>query len=709
MASSTALVSVKERPRSRGLVVSTAADRARAFRRARVHSIGVKALRLALPMLAIGLCGYYALSLKLAMGIGGVKMSAPPTLSADNLAMHNPEYEGFNKDGGKYIVSAKTARQDIRDRNAPIQLTAVTGKLLQPDRTVTNLKAKLGTFDNKQNTLELYDGIEIVSQTGMKATLSRATILTKESKVISREPVLVEMASGSVRAKAMTLDQKTKQVAFTDGVNTRLTPERKPSTGAAQPAAAGQRGFGNADTPVDIVSDRLDVDDAAKLAVFTGGVRAVQNDATLETAQLEVTYEGASVAGGRPEQAEKSAEASPGSKVKRIISRTPVVMTQGGDRVTGDSADFDTLGEVASIIGRVVMTSAADRSAKSDRADVDQRSDTVLLTGNVHVMQGKNELKGRRLWIDRKAGRAQLTSPAEPGTAQGKIATRLYQSDTTQQGQASARKAQAPAKAEADPASPFGSFKTDPSQPIDVEAVSLDVNDTSKTAIYRNDVRVVQGDFKMATVEMTAFYTGQMAVNVTPGRAPDPAIPKQQAQLNKIEARKGVTVTGKDGQTATGQWADFDTKANTVTLGGEVKLTQGQTVLRGNKLLIDLNSGESRLLTEGSQTSDRHPTNPYVPGSPGAPGTAGARATAPDAQGPFTLEASGRPRGVFYPMQLKAMNKKDGDAKPAAGASAPATQPAPPAQATGEQPARKRVQEPPNFTTSVFGSSSSNN
>ena len=723
MASSTALVSSKRQPRSSGLVVTTDSDRARAFRRARWHSLQVRLLRLALPLVALSVCGYYVISLRLAVGgVGGLKMSAPPTFSSDYLAMQNPHYEGFNKDGGKFIVEAKTAKQDFRDRNAPIQLTTITGKLLQPDKTVTDLKAKLGTFDSKQNILELYDGIEVVSQTGMKATLSKATILTKDHKIFSREPVLVEMPSGTVRSREMELDQQTRQVAFLKGVTTRLTPERKP--GAEPPSKAtapNQRAFGNQDAPVDIVSERLDIDDTAKLAVFKGNVRAVQNDAVLESAQLDVTYEGAPVAGAeqqQPGQAEQAKPSdSPGSKVKRIVSRTPVVMTQGSDRVTGDSADFDAAGEIATILGRVVMTSTNDRSAKSDRADLDQRSDTVLLTGSVHVVQGRNELKGRRLWIDRKAGKALLTSPAEHGSAVGRIATRLYQNDKDQAAGAKPSPAKTPA---ADAANGFASFKTDPSQPIDVDAVSLDVNDNTKTAFYKGDVHVVQGDFKMVTSEMTAFYTGQMAMSMTPGQPPaDPNAPKQQAQLNKIEARKGVTITGKDGQTATGQWADFDTKSNMVTLGGEVKLTQGQTVMRGNKLLIDMNSGETRLITEGTNSADRAPTNPFVPTGAGAPGTATAKPSAPDAQGPFTLEASGRPRGVFYPAQLKSMNKKDGDPKapgsapggqPAAqtGATVQA-QPAPAQPASEQQTPRKRYEQQPSLSTTVFGAGSSNN
>ncbi len=56
-----------------------------------------------------------------------------------------------------------------------------------------------------------------------------------------------------------------------------------------------------------------------------------------------------------------------------------------------------------------------------------------------------------------------------------------------------------------------------------------------------------------------------------------------------------MVVTQKD-QTATGDLGIFDMKANTVTLvGNPVVMTQGQNVLRGGKLVVDLTSGVSKV------------------------------------------------------------------------------------------------------------------
>ena len=59
-----------------------------------------------------------------------------------------------------------------------------------------------------------------------------------------------------------------------------------------------------------------------------------------------------------------------------------------------------------------------------------------------------------------------------------------------------------------------------------------------------------------------------------------------------------MLITSKDGQTATGDWATFDVKANTVLLGGHVVVTRGKDVAEGPRLKIDLTTGMYRFEVE---------------------------------------------------------------------------------------------------------------
>jgi lipopolysaccharide transport protein LptA len=202
-------------------------------------------------------------------------------------------------------------------------------------------------------------------------------------------------------------------------------------------------------------------------------------------------------------------------------------------------------------------------------------------------------------------------------------------------------------------------FKTDPTAPIDVDADRLDVDDHAKLAIFRGDVRAVQGDFIVRTSEMRAHYTGAAGL----AEQINPAEKRAPAQITKIEARGKVIVTSKNGQNATGDWADFNVKDNQVILGGDVILTQEKNVVRGSRLIIDMITGQS-----------------VIQNDPSAAWSATAAPTG--AEGPaFTIRPStgSRPSAIFYPRKKKDDSKKGepGAAdqpgeQPAAGAWAPA-------------------------------------
>ena len=65
-----------------------------------------------------------------------------------------------------------------------------------------------------------------------------------------------------------------------------------------------------------------------------------------------------------------------------------------------------------------------------------------------------------------------------------------------------------------------------------------------------------------------------------------------------MEAKQKVLITSKDGQTATGDWATFDIKANTVLMGDHVMVSRGKDVAQGPRLKIDLTTGMYRFELE---------------------------------------------------------------------------------------------------------------
>lgn len=640
-----------------------ATDRTTAFRRAGRHTVLVRALRFVLPLAAVLLFAGYGLVMQRtfsfgmkdkAFGVDGV------SISTQALVAHNPHYEGFDKQGGKFNVRAKTAEQGLGQKG-PVALKSIDGQMFDAANSRTDLKATRGTFNTTSNVLELYEKIDVVSQNGMTAELTRATVLTKDGRITSDEPVLVRMPAGTVRGNAMTIEQKSRQILFSGGVIANLKQEPRP----ARPADPSElkNSATQPDQPVEITARQLHIDDNAKRATFAGDVVAKQNDAVMRTAELDISYEGQSLAGqsvgGAPPAG--GAAATPSGKVRSMIAKSEVVIDRGTDRVTGSSGNFDAGNDSAVLLGPVAIVSGPDRKATSDRAEFDNKNDQVLLTGNVVVTQLKNVLKGRRLFADRKKGTLELSSPAVPGLGKGRITARLYQAESEAGSAAKPKRPAGQPATAAKSGAPQASLRADPDQPIDIEADTLDVDDKKKEAIFRGTVRAVQGDYIINTQELVATYTGEsgMAMGAQPQAmaqvVPGTAQAKTGSQLQKVTAPKPVRIIStKDGQVATGNAAEFDTKANTAVLMGNVTLTQNGSVTTGPRALLDMASGTMKM-QDASGFSASAPTA-------GAPGS-GAAGGAP--------RSTGRAQLLIYPNQLKEDRKQEASkAKQAAGGGA---------------------------------------
>ena len=76
--------------------------------------------------------------------------------------------------------------------------------------------------------------------------------------------------------------------------------------------------------------------------------------------------------------------------------------------------------------------------------------------------------------------------------------------------------------------------------------------------------------------------------------------PGGASSIKRLEARGNVVVTQKD-QVVTGETAIFDTKANLITMLGGVVLTQCQNVLRGDRLMVDMTTGVSRVESDSGK------------------------------------------------------------------------------------------------------------
>ncbi|MBV9560074.1 MAG: LPS ABC transporter substrate-binding protein LptA [Bradyrhizobium sp.] len=156
-------------------------------------------------------------------------------------------------------------------------------------------------------------------------------------------------------------------------------------------------------------------------------------------------------------------------------------------------------------------------------------------------------------------------------------------------------------------------FSQNRDQPIQIEAASLEMRDKKKEATFAGNVKVVQGDTTMTSKTLVVFYESSQSSGATPpakgaAKSQAPAAPMQAAtpgpggasSIKRLEARGNVVVTQKD-QVVTGETAVFDTKTNLITMLGGVVLTQCKNVLKGDRLLVDMTTGVSRVESDSGK------------------------------------------------------------------------------------------------------------
>jgi lipopolysaccharide export system protein LptA len=212
----------------------------------------------------------------------------------------------------------------------------------------------------------------------------------------------------------------------------------------------------------------------------------------------------------------------------------------------------------------------------------------------------------------------------------------------------------------------MGGFKADRSAPMSVEAVLLELHDAAKKAVFSGDVHARQGEMLLRTSRLTAFYSGKAALGLS-----DPAESagaggkgREKTEIVRLEAKQSVIVTSGD-QSATGDWADFDVKANKALIGGNVvvdKLVKDandplkRNILTGDRLRMDLTTGVYQFEADpaavapsaaapGTATPGKSKVQAVVSGPPPAPGTS--------IEEKFRACPPGRQCGLIYPEHLK--------------------------------------------------------
>jgi lipopolysaccharide export system protein LptC len=213
------------------------------FRRARRHSGRVRALRIALPLLAAVILSLYALPSLLKRTIDNGRGTATVraiAVEAGSLKMIEPHVKGVNEQGEAYDFLADTATQAAKDANV-MYLEVVRGKMTSLDGKISTLTAPNGVHDNKAEQITFNNGAFVTRDGGMSATFKTATAYMKQQMVVSKTPVIVRLRESTINADNVTLWWSDQRAVFEGKVRTHIERQQEVPA-AAQDISNAQGG-----------------------------------------------------------------------------------------------------------------------------------------------------------------------------------------------------------------------------------------------------------------------------------------------------------------------------------------------------------------------------------------------------------------------------------------------------------------------------------
>lgn len=148
---------------------------------------------------------------------------------------------------------------------------------------------------------------------------------------------------------------------------------------APAPAVSALKGH-DSNTPVDVEADRIEVQDRADRAVFSGNVHAVQGDLKMDAARVTVAYTGGAA----------------GTQIQRLDASGGVKVTSPTETATGQFAIYDLNRRLITMLGGVVLI-RGDNRVSGGRLVMDLNSGRSTIDGSAVAGAGGTSGRGGRV------------------------------------------------------------------------------------------------------------------------------------------------------------------------------------------------------------------------------------------------------------------------------------------------------------------------
>ena len=137
--------------------------------------------------------------------------------------------------------------------------------------------------------------------------------------------------------------------------------------------------------------------------------------------------------------------------------------------------------------------------------------------------------------------------------------------------------------------------------PIDITANELELVDAQHLAIWRGDVEALQGKNRMRADVLNIYFAGTPASGGSAKGSGGVAPGRNWGKVQRVTAEGNVFYISPT-QTARGDHGLYEQGSDSITITGDVIVVQGQSVVHGDKLVIDMKTNRATMVSDARGT-----------------------------------------------------------------------------------------------------------
>lgn len=149
-------------------------------------------------------------------------------LTSDGIVMDHPKLSGHDGDRS-YQVTARRAIQRLTDPRI-IDLETIRADIVLSVDENAQVIALKGIYNNADETLRLYDGVQLDWSEGYTVDVTDLDVDLKTGAISTSDPISIRSDQGRLNSGKVTYDKEKGIAVFSDGVKVILNPAAKDDT-----------------------------------------------------------------------------------------------------------------------------------------------------------------------------------------------------------------------------------------------------------------------------------------------------------------------------------------------------------------------------------------------------------------------------------------------------------------------------------------------